>query len=36
MLRANGLTPAQVWALVTSQTGFLGLVAGLLVLIQSC
>ncbi|MCG8456098.1 MAG: ABC transporter permease, partial [Holophagales bacterium] len=28
VLRANGLTPAQVWALVTSQTGFLGLVAG--------
>ena len=32
VLRANGLTPAQVWALVTSQTGFLGLVAGVLAL----
>lgn len=30
VLRANGLTPAQVWTLVTTQTGVLGLVAGLL------
>ena len=30
MLRANGLTPRQVWTLVTTQTGVLGLVAGLL------
>lgn len=32
VLRAQGLTPAQVWGLVTSQTGFMGLVAGLLAL----
>jgi putative ABC transport system permease protein len=30
VLRANGLTPAQVWKLVTAQTGLLGLAAGLL------
>jgi putative ABC transport system permease protein len=30
MLRANGLTPRQVWALVISQTGLMGLTAGLL------
>lgn len=30
VLRANGLTPQQVWGLVTTQTGVLGLVAGLL------
>lgn len=30
VLRANGLTPGQVWGLVTTQTGLLGLVAGLL------
>ncbi len=30
VLRANGLTPGQVWALVTTQTGVLGLVAGVL------
>lgn len=30
VLRANGLTPAQVWGLVTAQTGLLGTVAGLL------
>jgi putative ABC transport system permease protein len=30
VLRANGLTPRQLWALVTTQTGVLGLVAGLL------
>lgn len=30
VLRANGLTPGQVWHLVTSQTGLLGLAAGLL------
>lgn len=30
VLRANGLTPAQVWKLVTAQTGIMGLVAGLL------
>ncbi len=30
VLRANGLTPGQVWVLVTSQTGLLGTVAGLL------
>jgi putative ABC transport system permease protein len=32
VLRAQGLTPGQVWGLVTSQTGFMGLVAGLLAL----
>lgn len=30
VLRANGLTPRQVWKLVTAQTGLMGLVAGLL------
>ncbi|HEV8582846.1 MAG TPA: ABC transporter permease [Thermoanaerobaculia bacterium] len=30
VLRANGLTPGQVWQLVTSQTGLIGLAAGLL------
>jgi len=30
VLRANGMTPGQVWQLVTSQTGLMGLVAGLL------
>ena len=30
VLRANGLTPGQVWGLVTSQTGLMGLAAGLL------
>jgi len=30
VLRANGMTPAQVWQLVTTQTGLMGLVAGLL------
>ncbi|MES1242612.1 MAG: FtsX-like permease family protein [Acidobacteriota bacterium] len=30
VLRATGLTPGQVWHLVTSQTGLLGLAAGLL------
>jgi putative ABC transport system permease protein len=30
VLRANGLTPQQVWKLVTAQTGLLGLAAGLL------
>jgi len=30
VLRANGLTPRQVWGLVTSQTGLMGGVAGLL------
>ena len=28
VLRANGLTPGQVWHLVTSQTGLMGLAAG--------
>ena len=32
VLRANGLTPGQVWHLVTAQTGVLGAVAGLLAL----
>jgi hypothetical protein len=32
VLRANGLTPGQVWHLVTAQTGVLGTVAGLLAL----
>jgi len=32
VLRANGLTPRQVWALVTAQTGLMGLAAGLLAL----
>jgi putative ABC transport system permease protein len=30
VLRANGLTPRQVWGLVTTQTGLLGVVAGIL------
>jgi putative ABC transport system permease protein len=30
VLRANGLTPGQVWTLVTTQTGVMGVVAGLL------
>ncbi|HYG62569.1 MAG TPA: FtsX-like permease family protein [Thermoanaerobaculia bacterium] len=30
VLRANGLTPGQVWHLITSQTGLMGLAAGLL------
>ncbi len=30
VLRAQGLTPGQVWTLVTSQTGLMGLIAGLL------
>jgi len=30
VLRAQGMTPGQVWGLVTSQTGLIGLVAGLL------
>jgi putative ABC transport system permease protein len=32
VLRAQGLTPLQVWGLTASQTGFMGLVAGLLAL----
>lgn len=30
VLRATGFTPGQVWGLVTTQTGFMGLVSGLL------
>lgn len=30
VLRANGLTPRQVWKLVTLETGLMGLIAGLL------
>jgi putative ABC transport system permease protein len=30
VLRANGLTPAQVWGMVTAQTGLMGIVAGVL------
>jgi len=30
VLRANGLTPGQVWGLVVIQSGLMGLVAGLL------
>ncbi|HMP41550.1 MAG TPA: FtsX-like permease family protein [Roseiflexaceae bacterium] len=30
MLRANGLTPGQLWGLVLTQTGLMGLAAGLL------
>ena len=30
MLRANGLTPRQLWGVVISQTGLIGLTAGLL------
>lgn len=36
VLRAQGLTPAQVWGLTASQTGFMGLVAGLLALPVGC
>lgn len=32
VLRATGFTPGQVWGMVTSQTGLMGLVAGLLAL----
>jgi putative ABC transport system permease protein len=32
MLRANGLTPRQLWGLVIAQTGLMGLTAGLLAL----
>jgi putative ABC transport system permease protein len=32
VLRAQGLTPRQVWGLTAAQTGFMGLVAGLLAL----
>jgi putative ABC transport system permease protein len=32
VLRAQGLTPSELWVLVTSQTGLMGLVAGLLAL----
>ena len=32
MLRANGLTPRQLWGLVISQTGLMGITAGLLAL----
>ncbi len=32
VLRAQGLTPGQLWRLVTSQTGLMGLTAGLLAL----
>jgi putative ABC transport system permease protein len=32
VLRATGLTPGQVWGLVTSQTGLMGLAAGLFAL----
>ncbi|HJO02396.1 MAG TPA: FtsX-like permease family protein [Acidobacteriota bacterium] len=30
ILRATGLTPAQLWAMVTSQTGMVGFIAGVL------
>jgi len=30
VLRANGLTPGQVWGMVTTQTGLMGVVAGVL------
>lgn len=30
MLRANGMTPGQVWTLITAQTGLMGATAGLL------
>lgn len=30
VLRATGFTPGQIWGLVTTQTGFMGLLAGLL------
>lgn len=32
VLRANGLTPRQLWGLVAAQTGLMGLIAGLLAL----
>jgi putative ABC transport system permease protein len=32
VLRANGMTPGQTWGLVTTQTGLMGLVAGVLAL----
>ncbi|NIP59790.1 MAG: FtsX-like permease family protein, partial [Gemmatimonadetes bacterium] len=32
VLRAQGLTPGQLWGVVTAQTGILGLVSGLLAL----
>lgn len=32
VLRATGFTPAQVWGMVTAQTGLMGLVAGVLAL----
>lgn len=32
VLRANGLTPGQLWRLVASQTGVIGLISGLLAL----
>jgi putative ABC transport system permease protein len=32
VLRANGLTPRQVWVMVSSQTGLMGLIAGLMAL----
>ena len=32
VLRAMGFTPRQVWGLVTAQTGFMGLISGLLAL----
>ena len=32
VLRANGLTPAELWGLVTLQTGLMGLLAGLIAL----
>lgn len=30
VLRANGMTPSQMWRLITTQTGLMGLVAGVL------
>jgi putative ABC transport system permease protein len=32
VLRANGMTPGQLWGMVLSQTGLIGLTAGLLAL----
>lgn len=32
VLRANGLTPRQVWAMVSSQTGLMGIASGLMAL----
>ncbi len=32
ILRATGLTPGQLWGLVTTQTGFMGMISGLLAL----